>query len=96
MTEGELNASRLEDGAVLVLKEAPDKWSAGDAIVVQREGAVVTELTALDGSGEFLWRPSAWTDLHIRLERVDEKQARIWLRPHHRELLSRMKIGGYP
>ena len=96
MIDAELNASRIEDGAVLMLKDAPDKWSVGDAIVVRRDGAVVTELTALDETGEFSWKPSAWTDLHVRLERVDDKQARIWLRPHHRELLSRMNIGGYP
>ena len=96
MIDAELSASRIEDGAVLMFKDAPDKWSAGDAIVVRRDGAIVTELTALDESGEFRWNPSAWMDLNIRLERVNDKQARIWLRPHHHELLSRMNIGGYP
>jgi antitoxin (DNA-binding transcriptional repressor) of toxin-antitoxin stability system len=95
MAEGELKADRLEDGAILDLKGAPETWIAGDSIEVRRDGEVVAELTALDEPGEFLWRPSGWLDLHIRLERVDDSQARVWLRPHHRELLSRMKIAGY-
>jgi hypothetical protein len=96
MVDAELDAGRIEDGAVLMLKEAPERWNAGDVIVVRRDGTVVTELTSLDEKGEFSWKPSAWTDLHIRLERVDNTHVRIWLRPHHKELLSRMKTGGYP
>jgi hypothetical protein len=95
MINAVLDADRIEDGAILKLEDAPSKWNEGDAIVVRRDGSIVTQLVALDDAGQFSWSPSAWLDFHIRLERVDDKQARIWLRPYHRDLLSRMQIGGY-
>ena len=43
-----LDADRIEDGADFEAGSAPSKWNEGDAIVVRRDGSIVTQLVALD------------------------------------------------
>ena len=96
MIDAELGADRIEDGATLTLNTEPStELKAGDMIRVLRYGNVVAQFIALPEPGEFSWNPSAWMEFLIRIERSADNRARIWLRPHHLDLLTRMRISGY-